>query len=82
MNKFRFLQYLFAAFAVLLSDMMCATVAYNYCSLQWGALYKGSSAPPVIAFLFAIPYLAGMVLCTILAYFFCKKSKTQGDSKP
>ena len=28
----------FAALAILLSDVMCATVAFNYCDMLWGCL--------------------------------------------
>ena len=78
MNKFTILQYLSIALAALFSHIMCATVAYNYCSLQWSAIYEGSSAPPSIAFLFAIPYLLGILICTVSAWFFRKKSKASG----
>lgn len=27
---------LFLVLAVLLSDAMCAVVAYNYCNIEWG----------------------------------------------
>ena len=30
------ISYLFIVLAILLSDIMCAVVAYNYCALQWG----------------------------------------------
>lgn len=61
--------------AILLSDMMCAVVAYNYCALQWGGRYACYSAPAWVAFLYAIPYTAGIALCVILARFFYKKHK-------
>lgn len=77
MKKYAILQYLSAALAVLLSDIMCAAVAYNYCSLQWSARYEGASAPPSIAYLFAIPYLLGIILCTGSSWFFRKKAKKE-----
>ena len=36
---------LFLILAVLLSDVMCAVVAYNYCDMMWGIKYAGYSAP-------------------------------------
>ena len=36
---------LFIVLAILLSDIMCAVVAYNYCALQWGGRYAAYSAP-------------------------------------
>lgn len=57
---------------VLLSDVMCAVVAYNYCDMRWGIKYAGYSAPAGTAFLAAIPYLIGIVVCLILALY-CKR---------
>ena len=47
---------LFLILAVLLSDVMCAVVAYNYCDMMWGIKYAGYSAPVSTAFLVAIPF--------------------------
>ena len=58
--------------AVLLSDVMCAVVAYNYCDMRWGIKYAGYSAPAETAFLAAIPYVIGIVVCVILALY-CKR---------
>ena len=57
----------FIVLAVILSDVMCAVVAYNYCAMQWGARYAGYSAPASVAFLYVIPYGVGIVVCVILA---------------
>ena len=40
----------FLALAVLLSDVMCAVVAYNFCRMQWGIRYAMYSAPAWVAF--------------------------------
>ena len=68
---------LFIVLAILLSDIMCAVVAYNYCALQWGGQYAGYSAPPSTAFLYFIPYGIGIVFCIILARFFYKKGRNK-----
>lgn len=65
---------LFGLLAVLLSNVMCAVVAYNYCSLTWCGQYAGCSAPANTAFLLAIPYLVGMIACIVLALLFRKKA--------
>lgn len=65
----------FGALAILLSDIMCAVVSYNYCAMQWCGRYAGCSAPPSIAFLLAIPYAIGIAVCVALAVVFRKKSK-------
>ncbi len=73
MKNCKFWSYLFMALAVLLSNVMCAAVAYNYCAMQWGIQYAGYSAPASTAFLLVIPYAAGIVICVVLAWFFSKK---------
>ncbi|MBR0391711.1 MAG: hypothetical protein IJK38_05260 [Oscillospiraceae bacterium] len=60
--------------AVLLSDVMCAVVAYNYCDMLWGIKYAGYSAPAHVAFLAAIPYAVGIIVCVALAIFLRKKT--------
>ena len=60
--------------AVLLSDVMCAAVAYNYCELLWGGKYAGYSAPASTAFLLAIPFAIGIAVCVVLALWFRKKA--------
>lgn len=60
--------------AVLLSDVMCAVVAYNYCDMLWGIKYAGYSAPAKTAFLMAIPYAVGIIVCVVLAIFLKKKA--------
>ena len=60
--------------AVLLSDVMCAVVAYNYCDMLWGIRYAGYSAPASVAFLAAIPYAVAIAVCIVLALCFRKKA--------
>lgn len=66
---------LFGLLAVLLSDIMCAVVAYNYCDILWGTKYAGYSAPASTAFTLAIPYIVGIIACVVLALTFNKKAK-------
>lgn len=58
---------MFICFAILLSDMMCAVVAFNYGKMLWGTENAGYSAPAQTAFLWAIPFLIGIVICIIVA---------------
>ncbi len=68
--------YVFIGLAIVLSDLMCVIVTYNYCSLLWCA---ACSAPASTAFLTGIPFLMGIVLCVILAVIFHRKcQKTHG----
>ena len=64
---------LFAALAIALSDIMCAVVAYAYRDMLCGIEHAGFSAPAGIAFLYAIPFAAGIAVCVILAIRFRKK---------
>lgn len=68
--KYKYLSYVFGGLAILLSDVMCAVVAYSYCDMQWGSRYAAYSAPASVAFLFIIPYAVGIAICVILACFF------------
>lgn len=58
---------LFTCLAILLSDVMCAVVAFNYGKMLWGTENAGYSAPAQTAFLWAIPFLIGIVICIIVA---------------
>lgn len=73
MKRYQRLSIAFAALAVLLSDVMCAVVAFHYCDLWWGGRYAGYSAPASVAFVFLIPYGAGIAVCAVLAWVFHKK---------
>lgn len=73
MKRYKYLAHLFAVLAILLSNVMCAVVAYNYCALQWGGRYAGYSAPPSTAFIYCIPYGIGMMICGMLTWIFNKK---------
>jgi len=64
---------LFLVLAVLLSDVMCAVVAYNYCDMVWGIKYAGYSAPASTAFLVAIPFVIAIVVCVVIALYFKKR---------
>ena len=64
---------LFTWLAIILSDVMCAVVAYNYCRMQWGAKYAMYSAPAWVAFFYAIPYGIGIVVCVVVAALLKKK---------
>lgn len=65
---------MFWVLAVLLSDIMCAVVAYHYCDLLWGGKYAGYSAPASTAFLYAIPFALGSIVSIVLAIICGKKS--------
>ena len=64
----------FGVLAVMLSDVMCAVAAFNYCDMLWGIRYAGYSAPANTAFLTAVPYVIGIIVCVILAVFFRRKA--------
>jgi len=66
------LSVIFGILAVLLSDVMCAVVAYNYCDMRWGIQVADYSAPAWTALLAGIPYAVGIIICIILTVFFRK----------
>ena len=65
----------FFILAVILSDIMCAVVAYNYCNMIWGIKYAGYSAPAGTAFLTSVPFAAAIAVCVILALYFKSRIK-------
>lgn len=66
---------LFIILSLILSHAMCIVVASNYTSMLCGIEHQGFSAPASTAFLYAIPFIIGIIICTALAYVFYKKSK-------
>ncbi len=74
-NRMKKIALLFIILAVLLSDVMCAVVAYNYCDMMWQIEYSGASAPASVAFLYAIPFGVAIALCAAFAAVFWRKQK-------
>lgn len=67
------LSLLFLILALLLSHAMCAVTAAEYASLFYCGKYGLCSAPPTAAFLFAVPFLAGILIFLGLAHVFRKR---------
>ncbi len=61
--------------AVLLSEVMCAIVAHNYCDMLWGIKYAGYRALASAVFLSAIPFVIAITVCVVLALHFKKKTE-------
>ena len=59
--------------ALILSHTMCAVVAFIWRDLKCGGAHMGYSAPADIAFLYAIPFGAGILLCLVMAFVFHRK---------
>ena len=74
------LSFVFWVVAALLSDAMCAIVAYNYCDLLWGGKYAGYSAPASTAFIYAIPFALGIIVSIVLAII-CGKKAIKADRR-
>ena len=66
---------LFSILALILSHTMCVVVAFNYRSMLCGIEHAGFSAPASTAFLYAIPFIIGIIICAVLTCVFYKKSK-------
>ena len=65
----------FTAAACIFSHLMCIAAAWNYRDMLCGIAHSGCSAPAETAFLTAIPYAAGIMLCGFLAYILRRKAK-------
>ena len=70
------LSILFAVLAALLWGSMCAVVAWNYRAMVCGMEHCGFSAPPNVAFLFAIPFAVAIAVCVVLAIVVRKRAAT------
>ena len=70
----RKLSHLFSAVAILLSDVMCAVVAFGYRDMLCGIEHSCYSAPASVAFLYAIPFGIGIAVCSLVAYILHKRS--------
>ena len=66
---------LFGILAILLSNVMCGVVGFNYGKMVWGIENAGYSAPASTALLLSIPYLIGIVVCVALAFVFRKRKQ-------
>lgn len=73
MRRYFKLSRLFLVLALLLSHAMCAVIASEYTALFYCGKYGLCSAPPSTAFLFAVPFLVGILICLGLAYAFRKR---------
>ena len=64
----------FGLLAIILSNVMCAVVAFNYRDMLCGIQHSCYSAPAWVAFLHAIPYAVAIAVCVILAIVFKKRN--------
>lgn len=69
------LSYLFTALAIVLSDIMCFVVAYHYRDMLCGIEHSCySCCRPSVAFLYAVPFSVGIIICTVVAYTLLKNN--------
>ncbi len=64
---------IFTVIALILSHLMCIVVASNYTSMLCGIEHQGFSAPASTSFIYAVPFIIGIVICVAFALFFKKK---------
>lgn len=63
---------IFAALAILLTNVMCVVVTYNCAVLRFA---PANSAPWSVGFLFAVPFVIGIIACSVVSYIAKRKSK-------
>ncbi|MBQ7362972.1 MAG: hypothetical protein IJW48_00815 [Clostridia bacterium] len=63
---------IFAALAILLTNIMCVVVTYNCTVLRWA---PGNSAPWYVGLLFGIPFTIGIIACSVVAYIAKKRGE-------
>ena len=57
----------FVALAIILSNTMCFVVAYTYRGILCDIEHGGFSGPASMAFLYAVPFVVGIIVCSLLA---------------
>ena len=62
---------IFAALAILLTNIMCVVVTYNCTVLR----YAPGSAPWDVGLLLAIPFVIGIIVCSVVSHIAKKKGK-------
>jgi len=77
MKVYKILAISFVLVALILSHVMCASVAFAYCNMLWGIQYAGYSAPAGVAFLLILPYMLGIIAALVMAYVFWRKYRKQ-----
>ena len=77
MKIYKTLAISFVLVALILSHVMCASVAFAYCTMLWGIQYAGYSAPADVAFLLILPYMLGIIAALVIAYVFWKNYRKQ-----
>ena len=73
MKRAKKLRNLFIVLSLLLSHAMCVVLAYQYRDMRCGITHMGYSAPAGVVFLYALPFIIGIVVCVALAVAFHKK---------
>lgn len=80
MNKYKLYERICLSATILLSNIMCIKVSYIYCTIQWAGKYEGWSAPPTVAFLYAAPFVIGIIFFITLSWIFHKRAAcTKGN---
>ena len=65
----------FAMLAILLTNVMCVVVTNVCTSGYYAEKYLFTSAPWEVGFLFIIPFVIAITVCSIVAYIAKKKGK-------
>ncbi len=68
---------IFEALAIILTNMMCIVVTYNCTVLRYA---PGNSAPWEVGLIFGIPFMIGIITCSIIAYLAKIKNSSKTNS--
>ena len=75
MNKYKKCSLIFSVLAILLANIMCIVVTWDFAYLLWDGIYGLTSFPAWCALYEIIPFSLGIAVLMILAVVFNKKSK-------
>ena len=62
---------------LILSNIMCSVISYNWASMEYSIRHLGYSAPAYVALYAGIPYFVALWCCIIFAILIGKNKKTE-----
>ena len=70
---------LFRILAIVLTNVMCGVVGFNYGKMVWGGEKPRYSAPPSTSLLRSLPYHIGSAVCVVFGFVFRTEKQTSAE---
>ena len=75
MNKYKKLSLTFSVLSVILINLMCIVVTWDFAHITWQGIYGLTSFPAWVALYEIIPFAFGITVLVVLAVLFHQKAK-------